>query len=93
VQYQGFIMHYQRRRFPAVRRVVAKWLLLSLVYGLAVGTVEVLDLLDRGWAKWLFAPFAALVLFHYYADGLIWRFREYPELKKLLLRPRGEPVA
>jgi len=25
-----------------------------------------------------------LVIFHYYVDGLIWRFREYPELRALL---------
>jgi len=28
--------------------------------------------------------FTMLVIFHYYVDGLIWRFREYPELRALL---------
>ena len=84
VQYQGWIMHYQRKRFAQVRRVALKWFGLALLYGLAVGVVEVLGLMNRGWAMWLFVPFAMVVLFHYYVDGLVWRFRDYPELRGLL---------
>jgi hypothetical protein len=84
VQYQGWIMHYQRMRFPNIRRVVAKWLCVAFLYGAVVGVVEVLGLMNGGWAMWLFVPFTMVVLFHYYVDGLIWRFREYPELRALL---------
>jgi len=84
VQYQGWIMHYQRRRFPGVRAVAAKWFSLAMLYGLGVGIIEVMGLMNRGWALWLFVPFTMLVLYHYYVDGLIWRFREYPELRALL---------
>jgi hypothetical protein len=90
VQYQGWIMHYQRRRFPNVRRVVLKWFGVALLYGVIVGWIEVIGLLQRGWAMWLFIPFTMVVLFHYYVDGLIWRFREYPELKTLLAPKSGE---
>lgn len=84
VQYQGWIMHFQRRRFASVRNVVAKWLGLALLYGLAVGAIEILGLMNRGWAMWLFVPFTMVVVFHYYVDGLVWRLRDYPELRELL---------
>ena len=87
VQYQGWIMHYQRNRFPNLKRIVLKWFCFAMLYGVAVGTVEVLGLMNRGWAMWLFIPFTMLVLYHYYVDGLIWRFREYPELRAMLRRP------
>jgi hypothetical protein len=84
-QYHGWMAHYQRRRFPDVRRVALRWGLIALCYGVAVGVIEVLGLLDPdGWAMWVFVPFTMVVLFHYYVDGLIWRFREYPELGELL---------
>ena len=86
VQYQGWIGYYQRKRFPDVRRVTLKWLSLALVYGLVVGVIEVLGLMHRGWAMWLFVPFTMIVLFHYYVDGLVWRFRDYPKLRALLFR-------
>lgn len=84
VQYQGWIMHFQRRRFPNVKRIAAKWLGGALLYGVVVGVVEIYGLLGRGPAMWLFVPFTMLVLFHYYVDGLIWRLRDYPELRALL---------
>lgn len=86
VQYQGWIMHYQRKRFPEARRLAGKWFCLALLYGITVGTLEILDLMNGGWAVWLFVPFSMLVLFHYYVDGLVWRFRDYPQLRSLLLR-------
>lgn len=92
VQYQGWIMHYQRKRFPNTKRVVAKWFGVAMLYGVAVGVVEAWGLMQQGWAMWLFMPFTMLVLFHYYVDGLIWRFRECPELRALLLA-RPDEVA
>jgi hypothetical protein len=91
VQYQGWMMHYQRKRFPEVKRVALKWLGVGLLYGVVVGVIEVLGLLRPGsWAMWLFIPFTMIVLFHYYVDGLIWRFRDDPDLRNLL-RP-SEPA-
>jgi hypothetical protein len=88
VQYQGWIAQFQRHRFPDVRRVAAKWLALALLYGLAVGVIEILGLLrPDSWAMWLFVPFTMIVVFHYYVDGLIWRFRDYPELREMLAQP------
>jgi len=96
VQYQGWIMHYQRRRFP-VGRTVLKWGLMAAAYGLCVGAIETLGLMRPGWV-WLFVPFTMLVIWHYYVDGKIWRFSEDPELRDLLRpaeppTPRGETSA
>jgi hypothetical protein len=88
VQYQGWIMHYQRRRFR-LGRVVAVWIGLALLYGLAVGILEIVGLTHAGWA-YLFTPFTMLVLFHYYIDGKIWKLRDYPELRALLTNPQQE---
>lgn len=98
VQYQGWIMHYQRRRFPEVKRVAAKWFAVAMLYGLVVGVIEVYGLVQRGWAMWLFVPFTMVVIFHYYVDGLVWRFREYPDLRALLFtgpqgKVRADPAA
>jgi hypothetical protein len=87
VQYQGWIMHYQRRRFDA-KRVVLKWGALALAYGVCVGAIETLGLMRPGWA-WLFVPFTMLVIWHYYVDGRIWKFSEDPELKDLLRPAQG----
>jgi hypothetical protein len=87
VQYQGWIMHYQRRRFPHVKRVVLRWLALALLYGGVVGVIEIYGLMNRGWAMWLFVPFTMVVLFHYTVDGLIWRLRADPELRAQLFSP------
>lgn len=86
VQYQGWVMHYQRKRFPKVKRVVLKWFAIAMIYGLIVGALEVAGFLGMRWAVWLFVPFTMCVIFHYYVDGLIWRFRDYPELREMLKR-------
>lgn len=89
IQYQGWVMHYQRQRFPDVRRVALKWGLTALAYGIVVGTVEILGLMRPGsWAMWVFVPFTMVVLWHYYVDGLIWRMREDPSLRELLAPAR-----
>lgn len=85
VQYQGWIAHYQRRRFQ-VKGVVLKWGAAALLYGVAVGTIETLGLMRPGWA-WLFIPFTMVVIWHYYVDGRIWKFSEDPELRDLLKPP------
>jgi hypothetical protein len=90
VQYQGWMMHYQRCRL-AVRRVVLKWLTVALAYGLVVGAIETLGLMRPGWL-WLFVPFTMLVIWHYYVDGKIWRFSEDPELRDLLRKPEATPA-
>ncbi|MFN3650479.1 MAG: hypothetical protein ACK47B_12950 [Armatimonadota bacterium] len=82
VQYQGWIVHYQRRRFNA-RHVVLKWGLAALAYGLLAGAIETLGLMRPGWT-WLFVPFTMLVIWHYYVDGKIWKVSEDPELRDLL---------
>ena len=63
---QNWVMHYQRTRFAQVKRVALKWLDFALLYGLAVGVIEVLGLMRRGWAMWLFVPFTMVVIWHYY---------------------------
>jgi hypothetical protein len=87
VQYQGWTMTYQRRRFGSAK-LVKRWLLGALAYGIGVGTIEVLGLLRGGAWSWLFVPFAMVVVYHYYVDGKIWRTREAPELKRAMV-PKG----
>ncbi|MFN3198636.1 MAG: hypothetical protein ACE366_09525 [Bradymonadia bacterium] len=82
VQYQGFVMHWQRRRFPR-QAMAVRWGSLALVYGIVVGVIEVTALMNRSWSL-VFTPFAMIVLWHYYIDGKIWRTREDPRLKSLL---------
>lgn len=84
VQYQGWMAHYQRTRHGHIKRVALKWFACAMVYGLVVGTIEVLGFLQLRWAVWLFVPFTMVVVYHYYVDGLIWRFRDQPELRQLL---------
>jgi hypothetical protein len=79
------MMHYQRRRFPSIKKVALKWLGVAMCYGLLVGVIEVISLINYDTAlKFLFVPFSMLVLYHYYVDGLIWKFGKDPELRKAI---------
>ena len=80
VQYHGWMTHYQRRRFRT-RQAVARWAKMALVYGVIVGTIEILGLVHREWS-WLFVPFAMVVVYHYFVDGMIWRFGEDSGLRR-----------
>lgn len=87
VQYQGWVMHYQRRRFKKAQ-VVKRWLLLAFAYGALVGCVEILALAEPRFAV-LFIPFGMVVVWHYWADGKIWRMREQPELREAVIPRAG----
>ncbi|MCC5945407.1 MAG: hypothetical protein JJT94_10755 [Bernardetiaceae bacterium] len=85
IQYQGFMMHYQRRRFPKVKKIATKWFAVAMLYGLLVGVIEVISLMNHdNMLKFLFVPFSMLVLYHYYVDGLIWKFGKDPELRQAI---------
>jgi hypothetical protein len=87
MQYHGWMMHYERRRFPHVRSVAGKWLAAGLIYGIVVGLIEIDGLLHpKSPALWVFIPFTMVVLFHYVVDGLIWRRRDDPEIFAQLLK-------
>ena len=87
VQYQGWIMYYQKKRFPNIKHVALKRFGISLAYGITVGVVEIYGLMRMEWALWLFVPATMLVIFHYYVDGFVWKFSDYPDLRKLLFKP------
>jgi hypothetical protein len=80
VQYQGWIIHFQKRRFDA--HSWKKWFASSLAYGLGFGVIFVVSM-HNPMMEWLLPPFIMLVLFHYFIDGKIWRFSKGPELKKI----------
>lgn len=84
IQYQGWMMHYERRRFPHLPKVVLKFLLVGLAYGAVVGVIEIYGLMYNGLAMWLFVPFTMIVLYHYYVDGLIWKFGKDPDLRRVM---------
>ncbi|NJP08404.1 MAG: hypothetical protein HC866_02135 [Leptolyngbyaceae cyanobacterium RU_5_1] len=91
VQYQGWMMHYQNRRFPAIKHVVLKWFAIALLYGMGVGVIEIFGLMYQNWCMWVFIPFTMIVIYHYLVDGLIWKFSQQPELRQLLFgRKRNE---
>lgn len=90
VQYQGWIMHYQRQRFPAVPHIALKWFTVAMMYGVVVGAIEIVGLLDQGWGLWLFVPFTMIVIYHYFVDGLIWKLSHQPELRCLLAQPSAK---
>lgn len=85
VQYQGWMMNFQRKRFPDKRGMVRRWLLMALAYGLIVGVIEIVGLMNPRWS-WLFVPFWMIVLWHYWVEGRIWRMRKQPELRAVLAR-------
>ncbi len=84
VQYCGWMIHYEKRRFPNIRHIAFKMLGVGLLYGLVVGVIEIYGLLRVEWAMWVFVPFTMIVLYHYYIDGLIWKFGKDPELCRLM---------
>lgn len=84
VQYQGWIMHYQKKFFEAVeKRVRLKWLGYSFIYGIVMGWI-----LYSGqsgiWAIAIEPTFLSIILFHYLSDGFIWKFSKDPQLRTLL---------
>ncbi|MAF34842.1 hypothetical protein CMO91_03270 [Candidatus Woesearchaeota archaeon] len=84
VQYQGWMAHYQKKFFPNVKNVAGKWLAASIVYGIIAGVLEYYSF-SGGFFAYLFVPFSMLVAYHYYVDGLIWKFRKDHRLRKTLL--------
>lgn len=84
VQYQGWSMTFQERRFGS-RKLVRRWLVAALTYGVLVGVVEILGLISGGAWSWVFVPFAMVVIWHYFVDAKIWRMRESPELRRAML--------
>jgi hypothetical protein len=85
VQYQGWMMHYQKTRFKVGWSMCRQWLLMSFIYGLLAGGLELAALYEsQNWAKWLYVVPAMLVIYHYTIDGYVWRFRSSPELNVLL---------
>jgi hypothetical protein len=89
VQYQGWLMHYQRRKYPNKKHTVLKWLTISLLYGVLVGVLEIYGLLYQNWIMILFVPFTMVVIYHYYVDGLLWKFGKDPALRKLMLENKA----
>jgi hypothetical protein len=86
VQYQGWIRHFQQRRFnrPAIWK---RWLTIAMLYGLVVGMIEIAGLVYDLWS-WIFVPFAMLILYHYYIEGKIWKLGSDKELRQILLPQR-----
>lgn len=80
IQYQGWIIHFQRRRFAL--GMWKRWLAASLIYGTVFGAFLIFTFLTNT-ASWFVPPFIMMVLFHYYIDGKIWKFSRNPELRKI----------
>lgn len=87
IQYQGWMMFYQQRRFSKTPRVIGRWLAMALTYGVLVGALEIFGLIYHKQWGIIFVPFTMLVIYHYYIDGKIWRFAEDNELRDALFKP------
>lgn len=85
IQYLRWIAHYQSRRF-AFSRIVLKWgvgcLLLSLLFHFGEPLFGTL-----GWSVPLASIFIMLTVYHYFVDGLVWKFRTQSELGVLSQSP------
>ncbi|MDX2302249.1 MAG: hypothetical protein NW226_05580 [Microscillaceae bacterium] len=91
IQYQGWMMHYQQKRFPTIKKIALKWFAVSLAYGLIVGILEIYGLYYQNKVLMLlFVPFTMVVIYHYYVDGLVWKFGKNPELRKLIFEQGGK---
>ncbi len=90
VQYHGWMMRFQEKKYPEVKKIALKWLGVSLLYGLTVGLIEIFGLLHKGWAMWLFVPFTMVVIYHYYVDGMIWKFGKDAELRELMFGQKNK---
>ncbi len=84
IQYHGFLRHFQRRRFGVKSWVARQWLWVCFCYSLVVGCIEFGVVQRLGGDEIWYAPVLAIVMWHYYIDGKIWR--STPELKSALSR-------
>jgi hypothetical protein len=85
VQYHGWMAHYQRRRHPSkARAVIAKWLALSLAYGVLA---YVLLNSESAYTPYFEYGLYSVILWHYFIDARLWRFSKDKALAKLLLTP------
>lgn len=93
VQYQGWMMTYQKRRYPEKKNMVSKWLGLSYAYAFFVfffflakkfSPTPFFDLMQL--------MIVLVVFYHYYVDGIIWRFRESSELQALFTKRETPPT-
>lgn len=84
IQYQGWMSTYQKRHFPENKKMVTKWLSMSYAYAFFVFFFFIAKKFSPGPVMDLLQLMVVLVVFyHYYVDGIIWRFRESSELQAL----------
>lgn len=91
VQYLRWMAHYQGKQGHG-QRYALKW-------ALGCGALAFLFFHGESWSRALVGrtiPFSALILtitlYHYYVDGICWKFGRQPELAKLLSKPPPAPA-
>ncbi|MCB0346260.1 MAG: hypothetical protein KDD66_14170 [Bdellovibrionales bacterium] len=94
IQYYGWIRFYQKQRFREDPGFANRWLIRTVAASLIISGVTYsafvssgatyFSELNRDVLTYFFVPLYMLVLYHYYIEGFIWRFRESPELKEVL---------
>lgn len=90
IQYQGWMTTYQKRRFPEKKKMIGKWLKMSYIYAFFVFGFFIAKKFGPGPVMDLIQLMIVLVVFyHYYVDGIIWRFRESSELQALFTNPEA----
>lgn len=85
VQYQGWMMHYQKRRWPEKKDLWGRMMIASYCYaGLVFIMYITRDFYPEGVHEFLTLTIMLVVFYHYLVDGMIWKFDKAPELKKIL---------
>lgn len=78
VQYHGWMNLYERRVLKHAESKITKWVVFAFAYGMLTLVID--DQL--GQAAFIINM---VVLYHYIAEGFIWRFRSSPELAPMLV--------
>ncbi len=94
IQYYGWIRFYQKKRFSDDPGFANRWMVMTLSTSIVIACVTFVVFsdsgatyfseLDRAVLTYFFVPLYMIVMYHYYIEGVIWRFRESPELKDIL---------
>lgn len=83
IQYHGFVARYQRARHPQTPDIARKWFLAGIIYAAIIVFIQLYFIEWEEYSEIIYMPIMAVVLWHYYIDGRIWRFGTSPELQNV----------
>ncbi len=84
IQYFGWMKRYNQAVFPDRPNRFRKWMVAGYLYSAAAVAVYFLMPELFEWGEIVSFTIIMFVLYHYYLDGHIWRFRKSPELGAII---------